>query len=56
MTNWSYLKYEITEIFNDTKPSYRIDKLPERYNEALLKKADLTMTEKDSFMKKLNLT
>ena len=37
-TNWSYKIYEITEIINDTKPSYRIDNLKERYNESLLKK------------------
>ena len=29
-TNWFYILYEITEIFNDTKPSYKIDKLKER--------------------------
>ena len=37
-TNWSYNLYKTREIVNDTKPSYRIDNLPERYNEALLKK------------------
>ena len=34
-TNRSYKMYEITEIINDTIPSYRIDNLPERYNESL---------------------
>ena len=29
-TNWSYKLYRITEIFNDTIPSYHIDNLPER--------------------------
>ena len=29
-TNWSYRLYKITEIFNDTIPSYRLDNLPER--------------------------
>ena len=29
--------YKITAIRNDTKPSYKIDNLPERYNESLLK-------------------
>ena len=33
-TNWSYKLYKITEIFNDTKPSYKINILPDRYNEA----------------------
>ena len=56
MTNWSYKLYKITEIFNDTIPSYKIDNLPERYNEALLKKTELTMTENNSVMKKLNIT
>ena len=37
-TNWSYNLYKITEIINDTIPSYHIDNLPERYNEALLKR------------------
>ena len=42
-TNWSYKLYKITEIINDTIPSYRIDNLPEHYNEALVKKTTLTM-------------
>ena len=32
-TNWSYTLYKVTEIINDTIPSYKIDNLPERYNE-----------------------
>ena len=54
-TNWSYKLYEITEIINDTIPDYKIDNLPERYNESLLKKTDLTLKENNSVMKKLNL-
>ena len=54
-TNWSYKLYKITEIINDTIPSYKIDNLPERYNELLLKKTDLTMKENNSVIKKLNL-
>ena len=54
-TNWSYKLYKITEIVNDTIPSYKIDNLPERYNESLLKKTDLTLKENDNVMKKLNL-
>ena len=42
-TNWSYKIYKITEIINDTIPSYRPDNLPERYNESLLKKTELTV-------------
>ena len=54
-TNWSYKLYKITEIINDTLPSYKIDNLKERYNESLLKKTELTMKEDNSVMKKLNL-
>ena len=55
-TNWSYNLYKITEIINDTIPSYHIDNLTERYNESLLKKTDLTMKENDNVMKKLNFS
>ena len=54
-TNWSYKLYKITEIFNDTIPSYKIDNLIERYNESLLKKTELTMKENNSVMKKLKI-
>ena len=56
MTNWSYELYKNTETINDTIPSYKIDNLPERYNEALLKKTELTMKENKDVMKKLNIT
>ena len=55
MTNWSYKLYKITEIINDTIPSYHIDNLKERYNESLLKKTDLTLKENDNVMKKLRI-
>ena len=55
-TSWSYKLYEITEIINDTIPSYRIDNLKERYNESLLKKTELTLKENKDVMKKLNIT
>ena len=54
-TNWSYKLYKITEIINDTIPAYKIDNLPERYNESLLKKTDLTLKENNSVMKKLKI-
>ena len=54
-TNWSYKLYKITEIINDTIPSYKIDSLKERYNETLLKKTELTLKENNAVMKKLNL-
>ena len=42
-SNWIYNLYKIiTENINDTIPSYRIDNLPERYKEVLLKKTELT--------------
>ena len=54
-TNWSYKLYKITEIINDTIPSYKIDNLTERYNESLLKKTELSMKENKDVMKKLNI-
>ena len=54
-TNWSYKMYGTTEIVMDTTPSYRIDKLQDSYNEALLRKAEITMKEKTSDIKNLNL-
>ena len=54
-TNWSYKLYKITEIKNDTIPSYKIENLERRYNEALLKKTDLTMKENKDVMKKLKI-
>ena len=55
-TNWSYKLYKITEIVNDTIPSYKINILKERYNESLLKKTELSLKENDNVMKKLNLS
>ena len=54
-TNWSYKLYKITQIINDTIPSYKINNLPERYNESLLKKTELTLKENDNVMKKLKI-
>ena len=54
-TNWSYKLYKITEIFNDTLPSYHIENLSERYNESLLKKTELTLKENKDVMKKLKI-
>ena len=53
--NWSYKLYKFAKNINDTVPSYKIDILPERHNEALLKKTELTMKENDSVMKKLKI-
>ena len=54
-TKWSYKLYKITKIIKDTIPSYHIDNLPERYNESLLKKTELTMKENKDVMKKLSI-
>ena len=51
-TKWSDKLYKITEIINDTMPSYKIDNLKERYKESLLKKTDLTLKEIKDVMKK----
>ena len=54
-TTYSYKLYTITEIINDSIPSYRIDYLPERFNENLLLPTKLTLVENNQVMKKLNL-
>ena len=54
-TNWSYKLYKITEIIIDTIPGYRLDNLPERYNEVLLKKTELSLKENNDGMKKLKI-
>ena len=42
-TEWSHKLYKILELNNGTIASYKTDNLPERYNEALLEKTELTM-------------
>ena len=54
-TNWSYKSYTITEVLYDTIPSYRIEYLPERFNENLLLPTKLSLEENNQFMKELNL-
>ena len=54
-TNWSSKLYKNSEIIIDTIPSYRIDNLSERYNEALLKKKQLPLEENENVMESLNL-
>ena len=54
-TNYSNKLYTITEIIHDTISSYRIDNLPERYNENLLLPTRLSLVENFEVMKKLNL-
>ena len=54
-SNWSYKVYKITEIIKDTIPAYKINNLPERYNESLLKKTELSLKQNKDVMKALNL-
>ena len=54
LTNYSYKLYTITEIIHII-PSYRIDYLPERYNENLLLPTKLTLEQNNQVMKDLNL-
>ena len=54
-TNYSYKLYTITEIIHDKIPSYRIDYLPERYNENLLLPTKLSLEQNNQVMKELNL-
>ena len=54
-TNYSYMLYTITEVIHDTIPSYRINYLPERYNENLLIPTKLSLEENSQVMKELNL-
>ena len=54
-TNWSYQVYTVTQVIHDTIPSYRIDYLPERYNESLLLPTKLSLEENNQVKKELNL-
>ena len=54
-TNWSYKLYTITEVIHDTIPSYKINYLPERYNQNLLLPTKLSLEKNSLVMKELNL-
>ena len=54
-TNYSNKNYTKTEVIYDTIPSYRIDYLPEGYNESLLVPTKLTLEENNKIMNELNL-
>ena len=54
-TNYSYKLYTITEVIHDTIPSYRLNYLPERYNQNLLLPTKLSLEQNSQVMKKLNL-
>ena len=55
-TSYSYNLYTVTEVIHDTIPSYRIDYLPERYNENLLLPTKLSLDQNNKIMKELNLS
>ena len=46
-TSWSYQLNTITQISDDTIPSYRMNYLAERYNENLLGKSKVSLKEND---------
>ena len=52
-TNWFFYLYKFAEVIIETIPRYRIDNLPERYNEALLEKTELAVKENKDVMKSL---
>ena len=54
-TNYSHKLYTITEVIHDTIPSYRLNYLPERYNQNLILYSKLTLDENNKNMKELNL-
>ena len=54
-TNYSHKLHTITEVIYDTIPSYRINYLPERYNENILLPKKLSLDENNRVMKELNL-
>ena len=54
-TNWSHKIYTKTKFVEYTMPTYRINRVAERYNEALLKNSTLTL-EKSKLLKTLGIT
>ena len=54
ITNWFYKLYTITEVIHDTIPSHRINYLPQRHNEFLLRSTNLTLYENNQVMMKIN--
>ena len=54
-TNWTYKLYPKTEVIMTTIPSYRLNYLPERYNENLILPTKLSLEQNNQVMKELNL-
>ena len=54
-TNWSYKLYTTTEVIHDTIPSFRLNFLPEKYNQNFLLPTQLSLDENNQVMKEINL-
>ena len=54
-TNWSYNICTKTEVLHNIIHSYRIDYLPERFNQNLLLPTKLTLEQNKQIVKGLNL-
>ena len=54
-TNHRHELYTVTQMIYDSIPTYRINYLPERYNENLMRSTKLTLEENNQVMEKLNL-
>ena len=50
-----YKLSKITEIINDTIPSYRIDNLPKRLTQSLMEKTELSMEKFIDVLKAVKL-
>ena len=54
-TKWSYNLCTITKVIHDTNSSYKIDYIPERYKENLLKPTELSSEANNQVVKEVNL-
>ena len=54
-TNYSYKLYTTTEVIHNTIPLFRIDYLPERFEENLLLPTKLSLEQNNQVTKELNL-
>ena len=55
-TNWSFKLNTITEVIHVIIPSYRLNYLPERYNQSFLRPTKITFEENNQVMLKSNST
>ena len=51
-TFWAHKFSAVTELIYESVPSYRINYLPKRYNENLLRSTNLTLDETNQVLKK----